>query len=52
MDLNYLYHRQQVSEFKADNAACDQSRGAHRELADRYWALIAAARLLPRAVHP
>ncbi len=36
MDLNYLYHRQQVSTFMADNAFCDPSRRAHREMAERY----------------
>ena len=44
MDLNYLYFRQQVSRFNADNAACDNSRRAHREMADAYGTLIAEAR--------
>ena len=44
MDLNYLYLRQQVSRFNADNAACDNSRRAHRDMADAYGALIAATR--------
>jgi hypothetical protein len=44
MDLNYLYLRQQVSRFNADNAACDNSRRAHGEMADAYGAMIAAAR--------
>ena len=45
MDLNYLYFRQQVSRFKADNAACASSRSAHREMADAYGERIAAARI-------
>jgi hypothetical protein len=44
MDLNYLFFRQQVSQFNADNAACDNSRDAHQEMADAYGALILAAR--------
>jgi hypothetical protein len=41
MDLNYLYHRYQVSLFMAENAACDESRRAHRAFADGYAAHIA-----------
>lgn len=44
MDLNYLYHRHQVSLFMADNAASQQARQAHRELADRYAVRIADAK--------
>lgn len=44
MDLNYLYHRQQVAIYCADNAACDRSRRAHRSMADAYAALIAVAK--------
>ena len=44
MDLNYIYQRQQVSQFNADNAACDNSRRAHQNMADAYAALIATAR--------
>ena len=44
MDLNFLYQRQQVWQFNADNAACDNSRRSHQELADAYGAQIAAAR--------
>lgn len=44
MDLNYLYFRQQVSRFNSFNAACDESRRAHRELAEAYDVLIAKAR--------
>lgn len=45
MDLNYLYQRQQVSMFMAVNAGSEQARRAHRELADRYSARIADARI-------
>ena len=45
MDLNYFYHRQQVSDFMSDNAACDCSRLVHRKLADAYALLIANARI-------
>ena len=45
MDLNYLYHRHQVSIFMADNAASEQARSVHRELADRYAARIADAKI-------
>lgn len=41
MDLNYLYHRRQVSLFMADNAACERSRDAHRQLAGGYGRKIA-----------
>jgi hypothetical protein len=44
MDLNYLYFRQQVSRFNADKASSENSRRAHRELADAYGARITAAR--------
>ena len=44
MDLNYLHHRHQVSVFMADNAASDEARKVHRELADRYAARIAAVK--------
>ena len=44
MDLNYLYHRQQVSLLMADHARSDAARRAHRELADRYGAEIADAK--------
>lgn len=46
MDLNYLYHRHQVSLFMADNADCERSRRVHRELADGYAARIAQAKTL------
>ena len=44
MGLNYLYHRQQVSAFNADNAACERSRKVHRTLEAAYGALILAKR--------
>ena len=44
MDLNYLYLRQQVSRFNADNAACGNSRRVHQEMAKAYGMLIAEAR--------
>jgi hypothetical protein len=47
MDLNYLYHRHQVSLFMADSADCEQSRREHRELAHGYAARIAQTKTLP-----
>ena len=47
MDLNYLYHRHQVSLFMADNADCVRSRRVHRELANGYAARIAQAKTSP-----
>ncbi len=44
MDLNYLYHRHQVSLFRAATGANEASRRVHRQLADRYALLIAALR--------
>jgi hypothetical protein len=44
VDLNYLHHRQQVSVFMSDNAACASSRIVHRKMAEGYAALIAGAR--------
>ncbi|NUS99416.1 MAG: hypothetical protein HOP96_00375 [Sphingomonas sp.] len=40
MDLNYLYHRQQVAQYNADQSACAQSRNAHQAMADAYGVLI------------
>jgi hypothetical protein len=45
MDLNYYHHRQQVSDFMSDNAACCCSRLVHRKMADGYALLIANARM-------
>jgi hypothetical protein len=44
VDLNYLYHRQQVSQFMADNAPSEPARRAHRAMADAYWSRIATAK--------
>ena len=44
MDLNYLYHRQQVSLMMADAATSSEARHAHRDLACRYGRLIDADR--------
>ena len=44
VDLNYLYQRQQVSQFWADNADSDEVRRVHRDFAERYAARIAEAR--------
>ena len=44
MDLNYLYHRHQVSLFMADNAASTAAQEVHRELAHSYASRIAAAK--------
>ena len=41
MDLNYLYHRQQVSLVLAERAACAPSRAAHQGLARLYGGAIA-----------
>lgn len=42
MDLNYLHHRRQASLVMAANAACEEARRIHRELADAYASGIAA----------
>ena len=44
MDLNYLYHRQQVSRFMAENGASEAARRAHSGLAEAYAERIDAAR--------
>lgn len=44
VDLNYLYHRHQVSLFMADNAASEEARCVHREFGARYAARIAEER--------
>jgi hypothetical protein len=44
MDLNYLYHRHQVSLFNAENAACEESRRAHLSLVASYAAKIERAK--------
>jgi len=45
MDLNYLFQRHQVSLIMAERAETAQSRRIHLELAERYGARIASARL-------
>ena len=45
MDLNYLYHRQQVERMRADAAACLPSRNAHLGLARLYDSLIQRRRV-------
>jgi hypothetical protein len=44
VDVNYLYHRHQVSLFMADNAASEGARRVHREFADHYAAQIAVVK--------
>jgi hypothetical protein len=40
MDLNYLFHRQQVERTRADAAKTDEARVAHEQLARCYEAQI------------
>ena len=49
MDLNYLYHRHQVSLFMAAHAASEAGRRIHRALADGYGARIVSAKTASRA---
>ena len=44
LDLSNLLHRHQVSLFMAENAAGDEARRTHSELAERYAAQIAGVR--------
>ena len=44
MDLNYIYYRQQVSQFMADTASCVEARYAHQGMADAYSLWIADAK--------
>jgi len=44
MDFNYLYQRQQVSQFMAEHAQSMDVRRIHQEFAERYAARIAEAR--------
>ena len=46
MDLNYLYQRDQISLFMAENAGSEQVREVHREFGLRYAARIAEAKRL------
>lgn len=41
MDLNYLFHRHQISTMMSRAAACDASRAAHHGLAHGYARRIA-----------
>lgn len=43
MDLNYLFHRQQVERSRAEAATSDAARKIHLELADEYERQIVAA---------
>ncbi len=36
MDLNYLFHRQQVERRRSETAETQRARTAHEELAKRY----------------
>lgn len=36
MDLNYLFHRQQVERVRAETAPSEAAREAHEELARKY----------------
>lgn len=45
MDFNYFLQRHQISLFRAEHAACEKSRAAHRAFAHAYAAEIASARL-------
>ena len=36
MDLNYLFHRQQVERTRSETAETREARAAHEELAKRY----------------
>lgn len=43
VDLNYLFHRQQVERRRSETALHSEARSAHRELARRYESKIVAA---------
>jgi hypothetical protein len=36
VDLNYLFHRQQVERTRSETAGSKEARKAHEELAERY----------------
>jgi hypothetical protein len=42
VDLNYLFHRQQVERTRSKTAETEAARAAHEELARRYEAQIEA----------
>lgn len=48
MDINYFLQRYSASLHMAENAGCDCSRLAHRDLADGYAAKIEQAKLQDR----
>lgn len=41
MDLNYLFHRQQIERSRAETAASEAARRIHEELAEEYERQIA-----------
>ena len=43
VDLNYLFHRQQVERTRAENAESEEARNAHKELAVSYEEQIESA---------
>lgn len=43
MDVNYLFHRQQMERSRAAAATSEAARKAHQQLADEYERLIADA---------
>ena len=47
MDLAYLIQRREQELARADGAACDASRAAHRQLANLYHAVIDGRPILP-----
>ena len=53
MDLNYLFHRQQIERARAETAGCDEARVAHEHLARCYETQIEQAteggKLFPEA---
>lgn len=48
MDLNYLFHRQQVERSLAETAKSAAARDAHQDLASRYEAMIDDASQHPK----
>ncbi|MDR6788503.1 hypothetical protein J2Y58_001861 [Sphingomonas sp. BE138] len=52
MDLNYLFHRQQVSLMMADAAGGVEAQRAHRALAQGYAARIARVRAAGGVSYP
>lgn len=52
MDLDYYRQREQAERLNAAQAHCESARAAHRELADRYRALVEAHERLARLAAP